>query len=109
MNRRLIIRPEAETDLTDAAVWYDSREPGLGLELISEIRSAISRAPKSPESFTRFRRNPTFRRVLTRRFPYRVFLHCSARCNSRVRRASRSTARWHLGAPHKTRIGVLIP
>jgi hypothetical protein len=25
MNRRLIIRPEAETDLTDVVVWYDSR------------------------------------------------------------------------------------
>ena len=34
MNRRLIIRPEAEVDLTDAAGWYDSREPGLGLELL---------------------------------------------------------------------------
>jgi hypothetical protein len=34
MNRRLIIRPEAEADLTDTAVWYDSREPGLGLELV---------------------------------------------------------------------------
>jgi hypothetical protein len=31
MNRRLIIRPEAEADLTDTAVWYDSREPGLGI------------------------------------------------------------------------------
>ncbi len=27
MNRRLIIRPEAEADITDTAVWYDSREP----------------------------------------------------------------------------------
>src|SRR5215217_1528173 len=73
MNRRLIIRPEAEADLTDAAAWYDSHEPGLGLELLSEIHSGIARALKNPESFTRVRRNPTVRRVLTRRFPYRVF------------------------------------
>ena len=73
MNRRLIIRPEAEADLTDAAVWYDSRELGLGLELISEVNSAIARALKNPESFTRVRRNPVVRRGLTRRFPYRVF------------------------------------
>ena len=26
MNRRLIIRPEAESDIIDAAVWYESRE-----------------------------------------------------------------------------------
>jgi len=58
MNRRLIVRPEAEADLTDAAMWYDSRDPTLGLDLISEVHSAIARALKSPESFTRLRRNP---------------------------------------------------
>jgi toxin ParE1/3/4 len=73
MNRHLIVRTEAEADLTDAAVWYDSRETGLGLELISEVHSAIARAEKNPDSFTLVRRNPTVRRVLTRRFPYRVF------------------------------------
>ena len=73
MNRRLIVRPEAEADITEGAVWYDSREPGLGLKLTSEVYSAISRALKSPESFVRVRRNPLVRRVLTRRFPYRVF------------------------------------
>lgn len=73
MSRRLIIRPEAEADIGDGAIWYESREPGLGLELISEVRSAISRALESPESFTRVRRKPVVRRVLTRRFPYRVF------------------------------------
>jgi hypothetical protein len=73
MNRRLIVRLEAEVDITNGAVWYDSRESGLGLELISEIHSAIGRALKNPESFTRVRRNPTVRRVLTRRFPYRIF------------------------------------
>ena len=73
MIRRLIIRPEAEADLTDAAVWYDNQEPGLALELISEVHSAIARAFKNPESFTCLHRNPMVRRVLTRRFPYRVF------------------------------------
>ena len=73
MNRRLIVRLEAEADITDGAVWYDSREPGLGLELTSEIHSAIARALRNPESFPRVRRNPTVRRVLTRRFPYRIF------------------------------------
>ena len=73
MSRRLIVRPEAETDITDATLWYDSRQLGLGLEFISEVHSAIARALKNPNFFTRVRRNPTVRRVLTRRFPYRVF------------------------------------
>lgn len=74
MTRRVIVRPEAEADITDAALWYDSREPGLGLELTSEVRSAIARATTNPESFRRVRLNPMVRRVLTRRFPYRVSL-----------------------------------
>jgi len=73
MSRRLILRPEAEADITEAAVWYESREPGLGLELISEIQAAIERALKDPEAFPRLRDSPAVRRVLARRFPYRVF------------------------------------
>lgn len=73
MNRHLIVKPEAEADLTDAAVWYEDREPGLGLELIAEVQAGIARALKNPESFTRVRRTPIVCRVLTRRFPYRVF------------------------------------
>src|SRR5262245_55309619 len=73
MIRQLIVRPEAEADIADAAVWYDTREPGLGLELLSEVHVAITRARKNPDAFVRVRRSPTVRRVLTRRFPYRVF------------------------------------
>jgi len=73
MSRRLIIRPEAEADLTDGTAWYESRESGLGLEFLEEAHSGIARALENPESFTRVRRIPTVRRVLIRRFPYRVF------------------------------------
>src|SRR5215831_14068077 len=74
MTRRLIVRPEAEADITDAAAWYESREPGLGLELVSEIKAAIDRALSDPEAFPCLRERPSVRRVLTRRFPYRVFI-----------------------------------
>jgi plasmid stabilization system protein ParE len=73
MNRRLIVRPEAEADITNGAVWYESRESGLGLELISDVHSAIARALKNPDSFTCVSAKSYFRRVLTRRFPFRIF------------------------------------
>jgi plasmid stabilization system protein ParE len=73
MNRRLIVRPDAETDITETAVWYDNRELSLGRKFVSEVQSAIARALERPESFTCLRHNPTVRRVLTRQFPYRVF------------------------------------
>src|SRR5690242_952272 len=55
MSGRLIVRPETEADISDAAMWYDSREPGFGLELVLEVQSAIARAMKNPESFTAVR------------------------------------------------------
>lgn len=48
MSRHLIIRPEAETDITEAAVWYESREAGLGSEILVEIHAAIERALQDP-------------------------------------------------------------
>jgi plasmid stabilization system protein ParE len=65
-------QPEAEADITDAAVWYESRASGFGLELLSEVNSAMARALENPESLTCSPQS-TVRRILTRRFPYRVF------------------------------------
>ena len=71
--RRLIVRPEAEADITNAAIWYESREPGLGLEFLSDTHQAIVRARRNPQVFLRLRRNPEVRRILAKRFPYRIF------------------------------------
>ena len=72
MSRRLIVRAEAEFDITEAVVWYEGREPGLGLQLTAEIR-AIQRALQDPLAFLRLRKHPHVRRVLVGGFPYRVF------------------------------------
>lgn len=73
MTRRLIIRPEAESDIIDAAVWYESREAGLGSEAAAEIRAAIKRALENPRAHVLLRREPEVHRVLAQRFPYRIF------------------------------------
>ena len=73
MSRRLIVRLEAEADITEAALWYDEREAGLGLELTLEVRAAIGRAVEKPLLYLLLRRRPEVRRVLARRFPYRIF------------------------------------
>lgn len=72
MNRRLIIRPEAEADILDAAVWYEMRDPDLGLAFTSEIQVSIERALHAPLTHLRLREDPHVRRILVRRFPYRV-------------------------------------
>ena len=72
MSRRLIVRPEAEADITEDSLWYEEREPGLGLEFTLEIRAAIQRAIENPLLYPLLRRQPEVRRVLARRFPYRI-------------------------------------
>ena len=71
--KRLIVRPEAEADIAKAAVWYASREYALGIEFLLDIQQSINRALHNPKAFLCIRKNPEVRRVLTRRFPYRVF------------------------------------
>lgn len=73
MSRRLIVRAAAEADITEAALWYDEREAGLGLELTLEVRAAIRRACENPLPHLLMRRRPEVRRILARRFPYRIF------------------------------------
>lgn len=73
MNRSLIIRPEAESDIIDAAVWYESRGAGLGFEVTAEVRAAIKRVVEYPRAHMLLRKHPEVRRVLAQRFPYRIF------------------------------------
>jgi toxin ParE1/3/4 len=70
---RTIIRIEAEVDITDAAIWYHGKESGLGHDFLLDVETAIARAAESPFRYPCLRRNPEVRRVLTERFPYRVF------------------------------------
>ena len=70
---RLIIRLKAEEDLSAAALFYDLQRPGLGDEFLAEVHSAIAKALENPFQFVRLRRQPEVRRVLTQRFPYRIF------------------------------------
>ena len=73
MSRRLIVRPEAEAYITEAALWYDEREAGLGLELTLEVRTAIRRVVEDPMLYLLLRKRPEVRRILAQRFPYRIF------------------------------------
>ena len=73
MSRRLILRPEAEADIVEAALWYEAHEPGLGWAFTSEIHAATDRALQTPLFYLRLRASPHVRRILVRRFPYRAF------------------------------------
>ena len=69
----VIFRPHAVEDVIEAAAWYEAHAPGLGEQLIDEILTATHRAQENPELFAIVRREGNVRRVLTKRFPYRIF------------------------------------
>ncbi len=71
MNWRVVLRPEVEHDLGEAARWYESRQPGLGVELVEEIIHVWEGLAENP--LLGCRRHPT-KNIHWRypdRFPYR--------------------------------------
>lgn len=48
MSLRVYIRPEAETDIEEAAVWYEKRRPGLEGEFIDEHWSVFKSISENP-------------------------------------------------------------
>ena len=83
----VIFRPLAVEDTVEAAAWYEERAPGLGDELIDEILAAADRARQNPELFRTVHRHGKIRRVLTNRFPYRIFFLSRRRNSLRPRRS----------------------
>ena len=71
MKWRVLIRPRAETDLTTAQNWYEKQKSGLGSEFREEISQCVRILEEHPERRPIYYRD--FRRLLTRRFPYRIF------------------------------------
>ncbi len=70
MSRRLIIRPEAEREMTEAFDWYEDRVPGLGFEFLLCVDAVLGAILRRPQHCPRV--HHTVRRALTRRFPYQA-------------------------------------
>ena len=71
MKQKLIIRPEAESDIQEACAWYEDQSKGLGADFILCIDAALSLIQRYPELYAQVHKN--IRRALIRRFPYGIF------------------------------------
>jgi len=71
MNNKLIIRPGAESDISEAYSWYNDRLLGLGSEFINCIDDAINSIMSNLESYTTVYKN--IRPSLIRRFSCAVY------------------------------------
>jgi plasmid stabilization system protein ParE len=65
------LRPKAEADLVDARQWYDDQRFGLGEEFLAAVAESLLDLENSPHTPAIYYRD--FRRLLTKRFPYKIF------------------------------------
>ena len=71
MRQRLILRPEAEKDIAEAAEWYDRQRAGLSLQFREALDNTFALIEENPRLHAQVYRD--LRRALVRRFPYGVF------------------------------------
>ena len=78
MTERLIFTPEAEQDVTDAYVWYETREPGLGEDFLRSVEACVLNLQRHPQLYPVAADG--FRRALLRRFPFEIFYESADDC-----------------------------
>jgi plasmid stabilization system protein ParE len=66
-----IVRPAAEADIEEAALWYELRSLGLGADFLRAVDVCFEQIRRRPESFQQVHK--TARRARIRRFPYVVY------------------------------------
>jgi len=65
------LRPEAEADIEEAALWYEKQREGLGQDFLDELLSAINAISEDPHIFPVVHRNT--HRAIIHRFPFGVY------------------------------------
>ena len=75
MRRALVVPPEAELDVEQAAFWYDDQQPGLGDRFTAKLNQLLPRIAEHPFQFPEIDRD--VRRGLLQRFPYAVYFTVS--------------------------------
>jgi plasmid stabilization system protein ParE len=90
----LRLRPEAELDLSDAALWYEEQRPGMGQQFLDEVLTTFSKLAEAPLLYPIVHRNT--RRALIQRFPFGVYyqVESTAIIVVAVMHGSRNPRRW---------------
>jgi plasmid stabilization system protein ParE len=77
MNWRVEFRPEVESDVAEAACWYESQQSGLGAEFVEEIIQVWDALAENPLLNARRHPRKNIRWRYPERFPYRVIYEVS--------------------------------
>ncbi len=71
MSNAILVRPEAEADISEAFRWYEDRSQGLGFEFRRAVHVCVLSLRRNPLAFPAV--YGQIRRALLRRFPYGIF------------------------------------
>lgn len=72
MTWRVVFNPRVEQDVAEAAVWYESKRPGLGREFVEEVIAVWRSLAANPLLAARRFPGRNVRWRYPERFPYRV-------------------------------------
>lgn len=68
MNYKVLFSREAEEDLFETYIWYETQKPNLGEEFLAEIEKSTKTLANNPESY-RIRYRKKVRAFVVDRFP----------------------------------------
>lgn len=75
MSLRLVVRPEALEEISEAAAWYEGRAAGLSAEFLRAVDAGLGSIERNPFQYPIVR--SVLRRALLRRFPYSLIFGAS--------------------------------
>jgi hypothetical protein len=71
MSYEVLFLDDAEIDVDEAFIWYESKQIDLGLEFINEVDKAVLHISEHPKSYQKIYLN--IRRFILGRFPYGIY------------------------------------
>ncbi len=74
MSWRVVVRPEVEQDVAEAARWYDCQQAGLGRDFREAVMQVFDALAVNPLLGCRRHPRKDIRWRYPERFPYRVIL-----------------------------------
>ncbi len=69
MKFKLIVKEEAEQDMTESFEYYEEQQSGLGAEFLDEVESYFNQLINYPEHY---QKNEEIRTAVLHRFPHKI-------------------------------------
>lgn len=69
---KVSLEREAETEMVEAAQYYNEQQPGLGSDFLDKVDAALGQIADAPVRFAFYRGSKIVRSIRMARFPYRL-------------------------------------